>query len=173
MSTSGLTPAMTLQQRKQYRHELEGWLAGYPFQRAVTLAVNALLSGKTPEARALQLRELAKRFDARLCRRLIGKNWAKTVDFRPMTFFALEKIDVHPHLHGLIWINASGAELDRQLHLIDDYAASLWTKCAPAGSCDVRKIDDLSVAINYAVKSTPVMLNMTHFVMPDEFSPHL
>lgn len=158
-----------LHQRLKLRDALKDWLHRYPFQRRVTLAVNEPLSGRTPEAIGLQMRELAKKFDARLCHALIGKNWARLHDHRPLTFFALEKAEAHPHWHGLVWVHAEGFELGKQLLTIDKEAGKIWKKLAPAGSCDVQRVDNLDKAIDYATKSLPDMLNLECFVVPDEF----
>jgi hypothetical protein len=164
-------PAATvpLYQRLKIRDALKDWLREYPFQRRVTLAVNEPLSGRTPQAIGLQMRELAKKFDARLSHALIGKDWAQLFDHRPFTFFALEKAEAHPHWHVLIWINAHGHELGTQLLTIDKHVSTIWKKLAPAGSCDVQPVDNLDKAIDYATKSLPDMLNLECFVVPDEF----
>ena len=121
-------------------------------------------------ATAAHMRDRLYHFDARMNRKLLGRDWQRRPDNRMFHFFAPEKLDTNPHWHGLVcFYGAHGNELARQEQLFDRYARWIWCDLVPKGSVDVKAIDDLPGGIDYVAKSLSMRVNWDHCIIPDEF----
>lgn len=152
--------------------ELRKWLSSWPFTRFVTLTLNEPGMGVQHRATstAKLMRERLYQFDARMNRKLIGRDWQKRPHNRMYHFFAPEKLDAHPHWHGVVcFYGAQGDELRRQEAIFDRHAGRIWNRLVPKGSTDVKPINDLPGGIDYVVKTLSLRLNFDHCIVPDEF----
>lgn len=147
------------------------WLSRWPFQRAVTLTCNKPGDGlmQTIEKSADFMRDRLCRWDGRVNRKLVGRDYYKKLHACMFTFFTLEKISVNPHWHGLVHFMGDEDHAKRQMEIFDDQAALIWSTLMPSGTADVKKIDDAAGAVRYACKSLCMKVNSPYFVVPDEF----
>jgi hypothetical protein len=151
---------------------LREWLSNWPFSRFVTLTLNEPGTGvsRSISSTAAHMRERLYQFDARMNRRLLGKDWQRRPDNRIFYFFAPEKLAQNPHWHGVVYFyGAVGDELKRQEAIFDRRAPSIWKDLAPKGSVDVKAIDDLPGGIGYIAKMQWLRVNYDHCIFPDEF----
>lgn len=152
-------------------HLLE-WLSRWSYSRFVTLTLNEPGMGSlgSAAATALRMRERLYQFDARMNRKLIGREWQRRPDNRMWHFFAPEKLSVNPHWHGLVGFHrAEGDELRRQEEMFDQEAPFIWRSLVHKGSVDVKPINDLPGGIEYVAKSLSMTVNWDHCIFPDEF----
>lgn len=152
--------------------DIRMWIARWPFSRFVTLTLNSPGMGKveTIAATASHMRDRLYQFDARMNRKLIGRDWQRRPDNRMFHFFAPEKLATNPHWHGLVYFfGAQGSELRRQEDMFDRHADSIWSDLVPKGSADVKAIYDLPGGVDYVAKSLPSLLNWDYCIFPDEF----
>lgn len=151
---------------------MSSWLQHWNFTRLVTLTFNQPGDGMhhAIDGTAAFMRDRLYHFDARMNRRLIGRDWQRRPDNRMFHFFAPEKIQANPHWHGLVcFYRAAGEELSRQHAIFDRHAKTIWGELAPKGTLDVKPVDDLLGGIDYVAKSLQTRVNWDHCIFPDQF----
>jgi hypothetical protein len=150
--------------------EVAGWLSRWPFQRMVTLTFNKPGDGlmQTIEKSVDHMRDRLRKWDGRMNRKLVGKDYYNKPYACMFTFFAPEKISLNPHWHGLVHFMGDEDHAKRQMEIFDEQAALIWSKLVPSGTTDIKKIVDAG-AVGYACKSLCMKVNLPYFVAPDEF----
>ncbi|WP_029041575.1 hypothetical protein [Cucumibacter marinus] len=156
---------------------IDAWkefIGQWKWDRSVTLAFNQPGDGQSTghysdNEISRQKRELRK-WDARMNRRIFGREWANLHHRRLFYVYTLEKASTNPHWHGLIrFYQAEGDELERQARLFDTLANTNWQTLVPSGNVDVRPIINQEDAIGYLAKSLGVKLNFENYILPDAF----
>lgn len=163
---------LAINDMKKTPDQLGVWLSRWPFSRFVTLTLNEPGMGLSYNITktASHMRDRLYHFDARMNRKLLGKDWQRRPDNRMLHFFAPEKLANNPHWHGVVcFYGAEGDELIRQETIFDRFASSIWSDLVPKGSADVKVINDLPEVINYIAKSQRLRENYDHCIFPDEF----
>lgn len=145
----------------------------WPFDRFVTLTLNEPGDGThlSAERTARRMTRLLREWDARMNRKLIGRDWLHRPDNRIFGFYGPEKISANPHWHGLVhFFGADNAERERQSKVFDDNITPIWNRVAPAGTVESVFPADLEGAVSYVAKSLCVGINYNCFILPDSFS---
>lgn len=167
-----MTMTLAHQDRIRTPVALREWLSQWPFSRFVTLTLNEPGMGalRQAETTASHMRDRLYQFDARMNRKLIGRDWQKRPDNRMFHFFAPEKLTTNPHWHGVVgFYKAHGDELRRQEKIFDRHTGNIWGDLVPKGSTDVKPINDLPGGIDYVAKTLSIQVNFDHCIFQDEF----
>lgn len=148
--------------------ELRAWMKINTFHRFVTFTFNDLVSDTL-------CRERLKEWDARINRKILGPQWSKMRDARLFAFFGMEKQDRNPHWHGVIKLCSTETKTLNQICTeFDQSTERIWTTLVPAGTVDVKAIENSSNSrdfVDYLTKSVTFEDNFARFIVPDEFSP--
>src|SRR5690349_17312229 len=127
-----MLPARCTTQSKRSRQAIHELLERQSLHLFITLATNSYGVGKVP------MSELYKQWDARVNRRLFGRNWARKSGERLWIFAALEKPRSNPHWHLLVSIRGDLPKRDKTSQKLHTLAGEVWEKLCPRGSVDVQ-----------------------------------
>ena len=160
--------------RSRTEDEWKSFLGRWKWDRFVTITFNAAGEGRPINGRSgkeiLDQKKILRSWDARMNRRILGREWANMHEFRLYYVYAPEKPDLNPHWHGLVkFFDASEAEHERQGEVFDEWANPTWKQPVPAGDVDTMAIRDQAGALNYLAKSLTHGVNYEHFILPDQF----
>lgn len=111
-----------------------------------------------------------------------GKGWQVRKDIAPAWFIA-EHTTSNYHFHGLArFTKAFEKHLAVTAHRVNDEEtnttkvilrspriATLWEDCAPAGSIEMRRIDDLQKAIQYVLKDIKTIHDTSRIAVSPRF----
>jgi len=158
-----------------YRQDLElvqawdSFVGRWQYQLLVTLQFNSArrFGGSV---RPEDAKEKLRRWDAHVCRHLLGRHWVTSVH-RPFWFFFPEKFGYSPHWHGLVSLDFSDQDYRvRNIRKLAEYAPIAWKAIVPAGDCDVTHIYYQHGIRKYLEKEMLFELNYRNVIVPDNFS---
>jgi hypothetical protein len=136
--------------------EWKEFFGRWEWDRFVTITFNQPGEGR-PLASGTQIldqKKLLRNWDARINRKILGREWAK----------------LHPHWHGLVhFFDAPDDERRRQAEVFDRWADPIWKSMVPSGDVDVVPAWERTGAINYLAKSLTYGVNFELYILPDEF----
>ncbi len=171
MVTNHFTCSPLLEPEKLAKDWVE-WVSQWDWDLFVTLTFNQApaSSPRRLDAQIINSKAKLKAWDARLQSTLIGRDWAKSHDYRMYCCYILEKPRVNLHWHGLVkFFNAHGVEHQRQVDTFMKRADPVWRRLVPSGNVDIKSVFDETGAARYASKSLTDVLNYDHWVPPDSF----
>lgn len=148
------------------------WLSRWDFTRFVTLTFSQPGDGMNYAVGGTItfMRDRLKQMDARMNRKIIGRDYYNRPANRLFHFFAPEKIATNPHWYGVVsFYGANEEERARQEKLFDENLGPIWSRLVPAGTVDLKPINDRSGGIGYVAKALCLEVNFNHCVLPDEF----
>ena len=149
---------------------IEAWLAGFRFDRFVTLAFNdpARRSASIALASHDYQEERLREWDARINRTIVGPRWTQSRVNRIWSFNVLEKPDTNPHWHLLLAFDGS-VEQERHAREFDDIVAPTWKRLVPTGSVANLRIRSQRRVVKYFAKSLGYAKNWDMVIVPDSF----
>lgn len=169
-----LNPYPTIIDPQRTKAEWKEFFGRWEWDRFVTITFNQPGEGRplanTSGTQILDQKKLLRKWDARMNRKILGREWAKLHEFRLFYVYALEKADLNPHWHGLVhFFDAPDDERRRQAEVFDRWADPIWKSLVPSGDVDVVPAWERTGAINYLAKSLTYGVNFEHYILPDEF----
>lgn len=136
------------------------YLLQFDFNQFITLVTNyddVIDEEAKIERRIANLKDKVGQWEARLNRKLLGRDWQKSSD-RFFAIYFLEHIQTNAHAHML----AVFPRIDEDKNL-GEMVNTAWLDLMPKGSTDVQVIDHLVGATSYVTKSLNSPKNWEHF----------
>ncbi|GJD45933.1 hypothetical protein AFCDBAGC_3811 [Methylobacterium cerastii] len=155
------------------------WLASFSCTHFITLATNDLdlRSAQRHLIRGFRghdrMVELARAWEGRMNRRLLGPRWARTNKSgeRLQAFYFLERAYSNPHWHVLARIQEPDpARYMQKIAKLQDHTDEIWTTIIRSGSTDIKQILDEGAA-NYVAKELPRPVSWDYFIPAGHFDP--
>ncbi|SDR49874.1 hypothetical protein SAMN05519103_04010 [Rhizobiales bacterium GAS113] len=150
---------------RSLRAAFRSWLETGRFDFFVGLAINDQSVGPR------RARDLVREWNARMDRRIVGKQWLRRPDERMFALHVLEKPGSNPHWHSLIRLEPP--EPDRwpvQARKLQEYAELEWRKLIKSGTVDVQQITRTPEFVaRYIAKELAGEIQFREFILPDEF----
>ncbi|WP_127144612.1 hypothetical protein [Pelagibacterium montanilacus] len=165
---------IAVDRRKQAR-EIQRWLMRWEFTHFVTLTFSDPDAGRATlrgsNLSGLYLTDRLRRWDALVCRELLGRNWHQRPADRPFWAGLLEKPDHSPHFHMLMMFPPNDRhDLPTTHALFELSAGRLWSKLVPAGTVEIEAVTSQRTLAEYVLKSFHVDVKYDKLILPDEFS---
>lgn len=131
----------------------------------ITLAINDTCSIE-------RARRLARSWDARMNRKMLGPKWSSKPDERLFAFYFPENPETNTHWHALITLDAKSQDQWRAQHaLLLEETQPIWRKLVPSGTSDVKLVTNnyRSRVCRYVAKQIDDPVCYSNFVVFREF----